>query len=85
MPNQTYRTVLRVLYAMARDDSPADLSVVAEALGLSCVDTDRLLARLEDAGLVDADRVRLTLTGLALAVNLSDRPARSGCSSTRAA
>ena len=63
---------LRLLYTLAADDRAADLGIVADMLGLSCVETDRLLMELERAGLVDAERVRLTLVGLALAVNISD-------------
>jgi|RhiMetdeSRZDD1v2_1073273.scaffolds.fasta_scaffold2061521_2 hypothetical protein len=66
------KKVLRLLYTLAAEDRAADLGIVAGMLGLSCVETDRLLMRLECAGLVDAERVRLTLVGLALAVNISD-------------
>jgi hypothetical protein len=82
MLNPTHRQLLRALYALAADDRHADLSLVASAIGASCVETDRQLAVLERAGLVDADRVRLTLVGLALAVSLSEPAARHA---TRAA
>ena len=68
MMNQMKFSLLRSLYEMAREDRSADLKLVADQLGLSCVQTDRLLSQLEAAGLVDTERVRLTLSGLAIAV-----------------
>ena len=68
--NHQHRTVLKVLFRCANENLKADLSVVADHLGLSCVKTDQLLEELDQQGLVDADRVRLTLAGLALAVSL---------------
>ena len=74
MLNQPQMQALAVLYQLARQDRPADVSLVAAALGRSCVQADRLLAELDGLGLVDADRARLTMAGLALAV--SARPAK---------
>lgn len=67
--NQTHQAALQVLYHLAREDAPADLVVVAEMLGLSCVEADDVLAQLEQGGWVDADRVRLTMSGLVIAAS----------------
>lgn len=64
---------LLVLYNLARQDEHADLAIVAERLGLSCVQADEALVSLERRGLVDADRVRLTMTGLVVAVSADAR------------
>ena len=69
--NQTQQAALKVLFKLAREDQPADLSLIAEHLGHSCVETDRLLDDLARLGLVDPDRVRLTMSGLVLAVSSS--------------
>ena len=70
MLNQPQRALLQALFTLARDDRPADLVNVANQLGLSCVQTDKLLTQLDEAGFVDATRVRLTMTGLVLAASL---------------
>ncbi len=54
---------------MASEDRHADVALVADAIGLSCTETNSLLQELETAGLVDAERVRLTLGGLTIAVS----------------
>ncbi len=64
---------LLVLYNLARQDERADLALVAERLGVSCVQADEVLTSLERRGLVDADRVRLTMAGLVLAVSADAR------------
>ncbi len=69
--NPTQQAALKVLFKLAREDKPADLSLIAAHLGLSCVETDRLLNDLARLGLVDPDRVRLTMSGLVLAVSSS--------------
>ena len=61
--------VLVELYALARDTVPASLSVVATRTGYSLAQVERALRRLDTLGLADADRVRLTLVGLASAVS----------------
>jgi Mn-dependent DtxR family transcriptional regulator len=78
MLNTKQQSVLRVLYHLGRNDRSADLALVAEELGLSCVETDDLFVGLERAGLLDAERVRLTLPGLCLAVSLASRAERRG-------
>ncbi len=67
--NHTQRLVLRALYEMASEDQAADLPGLASRIGLSCTRTIELLDALDRQGLVDAERVRLTLIGLTLAVN----------------
>jgi Mn-dependent DtxR family transcriptional regulator len=68
--NHYHRTALKAVFRCASQDLHADLSMVADELGLSCVRTDHILEQLAHAGLVDADRVRLTLAGLAVAASL---------------
>jgi len=68
MMNPTKISLLKALYDMAREDRAADLKKLADQLGLSCVETDQRLVQLEAEGLVDADRVRLTMRGLTIAV-----------------
>jgi hypothetical protein len=70
MNQPIHASVLRLLYALGRDDRRADLGLVAGELRLSCVRADRVLEELDRAGLIDAERVRLTLAGLAVAVSL---------------
>jgi len=62
--------VLRLLFTMASEGCPADRYLLAAELGLSEQAVDQLLEQLDDAGLVHARRVRLTLSGLAVAVSL---------------
>jgi len=79
MINRTQLAALQTLLALARGGCPADLSLLAAELGLSCVQTDQLLEQLQLAGLVDSDRVRLTMAGLAVAVATRRiRPRRRG-------
>ena len=80
MLNQTKQAVLEVLFALARGDRPADLRVVAYELTqrgfhVSCAETDALLVQLQHAGLVDAERVRLTMSGLVVAASCRARRA----------
>ena len=64
---------LLVLYNLAREDEHADLALIAERLGISCVQADEVLGSLERRGLVDAERVRLTMSGLVVAVSADAR------------
>ena len=68
MINRTQLAALQTLLNLARGGCSADLSMLAAELGLSCVQADQLLEQLDLAGLVDSDRVRLTMAGLAVAV-----------------
>jgi Mn-dependent DtxR family transcriptional regulator len=62
------RRVLRVLYELAELDVAAEAGLVARALGLQ--DASRVLRELEVRGLVDAQRVRLTMPGLVIAARV---------------
>lgn len=75
MMPRNHHAALQVLYNFARHDQPADLSLLAAELGVTCVAADALLRELEQAGLVDSERVRLTLPGLAVAVSSDARRA----------
>ena len=85
MMTRSHLTLLRTLYTMGREDIAPDLMLIARELGVSCAETDRLLVDLETAGLVDADRVRLTLSGLAVAVSARGAGARRQAGRTIAA
>ncbi|MBI4700208.1 MAG: hypothetical protein HY744_03410 [Deltaproteobacteria bacterium] len=75
--NLTHIAALQILFSLARSNRPADLSVVAGRLSLSCVEADRVLEELARAGLADADRVRLTMAGLCVAVARPRVPVRA--------
>ncbi len=68
-PN-TSQAVLRALYELARDDRRAHIASVARLLRISCREVDAALQRLEATNLVDATRVRLTMSGLVVAAGL---------------
>ena len=62
------RLMLGLLDALLRlTDKPTTLGELALALGARATDTAEALLVLEGRGLVDAERRRLTLTGLAAA------------------
>jgi hypothetical protein len=69
------KLVLRALFELAQCDRPAHSDVVARLLGLGAAVVDRLFARLALRGLVDAERARLTLAGLAVALRVPALPA----------
>ena len=73
---QSHRKALHVLYNLAQNDEHADVVGLARRLGVSCVSADAILAALEAEGLVDADRVRLTMAGLVVAVSTDARRAQ---------
>jgi Mn-dependent DtxR family transcriptional regulator len=64
------RRALRALYELAELDVSADAELLARALGLRPALISRVLAELDARGLVDAERVRLTLEGLAAAARV---------------
>lgn len=76
MLSRTQLSVLHLMMQLARRDCPADLSVIADELLMSCAEIDTLLVELERMGLVDSDRVRLTMAGLTIALS-APRMARS--------
>lgn len=67
MMTQKHSILLRTLFEMAAEDEPAHLVLLGARMGMTCSRTAQALAELERAGLVDADRVRLTMAGLAWA------------------
>ena len=64
---------LHVLFNLAQRDQQADLALLAAELGTTCVEADDLLRQLEANGLVDGERVRLTMIGLTVAVSSDAR------------
>jgi Mn-dependent DtxR family transcriptional regulator len=58
------RRMLRALYELAELDGPADAGVLARVLGIPPAHASRVLGELAARGLVDAERVRLTMPGL---------------------
>lgn len=66
----TSRRVLRGLYELAQLDRPADAGLLARAVGVPALLVVRTLLVLDARGLVRADRLRLTLLGLACAARL---------------
>ncbi|MSP24764.1 MAG: hypothetical protein EXR75_06280 [Myxococcales bacterium] len=73
MVNHTHQLVLRTLLDMGRANELLELRSLAKRIGTSCTCTLDVLGVLEGAGLVDADRVRLTMAGLAVAASSSHR------------
>ncbi|MDQ3035742.1 MAG: hypothetical protein M3Y87_25285 [Myxococcota bacterium] len=63
----TMVSVLVALFELARSNRPANVQRVAGRLGMTETDTRSALRALDQRGLVDAQRVRLSLPGLALA------------------
>ena len=61
-------SLLETLYELARADIPATLDVLAEWLDTPEPQLRGLLTRLDAQGLVDAERCRLTMKGLVLAL-----------------
>lgn len=70
MLNSTERLVLVALVRLARNNRHATAIRVATALGAHPDDVRAALQTLDAKGLVDAERVRVTLNGLALSMAL---------------
>jgi DNA-binding IclR family transcriptional regulator len=62
-------SVLAALFELARADIPANPKTLADCLGAPEPQLRDLLAGLDAQGLVDADRTRLTMKGLVLALS----------------
>lgn len=77
--------VLSGLFALAQQDRPATLIRLAAFTELPRERVEACLGRLDTAGLVDRERLRLTLPGLALAVAAAPRARRELESRTLAA
>lgn len=71
MNDPTDNRILYALFGLSRNTLPTDVSALAEATDLPLHAVGQALLRLEQAGLVDAARGRLTMTGLAKAVSLT--------------
>jgi hypothetical protein len=66
-------SLLRALLGMSRSCEIIDIYSISRRLGSDPGRTRRALNALAEAGLVDAERLRLTLTGLAAACALGGR------------
>ena len=64
------KLALIALIDLARNDVPADAGSVARVLGRSPTECATALVRLDELGLCDASRARLTFRGLAAAAAL---------------
>lgn len=67
-PRQDHLRILEHLYLCGASETPATLGLLARSLDLSRHETARAVLELDRAGLVDAARIRPTLSGLAVAV-----------------
>ena len=65
------RAVLFALFHLGRRNLPASVAAACRLTALRPKAVQDALLRLDRAGLVDAERVRLTLPGLAVATSLS--------------
>ncbi|MDH3729072.1 MAG: hypothetical protein OER77_16195 [Myxococcales bacterium] len=63
--------VLQVLYDFARADIPATPEALADWLDTPKPQLGDLLTRLDAQGLIDANRTRLTMKGLVLALSMA--------------
>lgn len=73
MTKTTTDRILFALFCLSRDTQHIDATELARAARVSVTDAAKALLALEQAGLVDASRARLTMLGLARAVRLSDQ------------
>jgi len=82
IPSRLPRRLLTTLFVRSQNNDYVDLLVLSERAGASPYAVLRALSALADAGLVDARRLRLTLSGLALASALvgprAEAPASAG-------
>jgi Mn-dependent DtxR family transcriptional regulator len=60
--------VLQHLFTLAEDTRPASIGQISTDLGLNRQVVSHVLRQLDRAGLADCARIRLTLSGLAVAV-----------------
>jgi len=70
MTNRHTHAALLRLYQGAMQAQPVEPGDLASACDCSLPETTALLQALDRAGLVDADRLRLTMAGLCVAVSL---------------
>ena len=62
--------LLATLYELGRGDIEADPETLADWLDVPRTRVQELLTRLDSQGLVDAERCRLSMQGLVLAVSM---------------
>lgn len=68
MTQQLLNNTLQAMFSLSRATLPVDASSIARVVGTSPVRVAEALVVLEQRGLVDASRARLTMLGLAKAV-----------------
>jgi|GEM_PF-2837354 len=68
--------VLETIYRLTPMQARIDASALARHLGTTPTEAARALVRLEQLGLADASRARLTLRGLAVAATSAGQRAR---------
>lgn len=73
--------LLETLYELGRADNEADADVLATWLDVPKPRVQELLRRLDAQGLVDAERCRLSMQGLVLAVSMhgAQKLSRQSC------
>ena len=71
--------LLLALHDLARLDGAADLGILAGRLGWGVGRAVRVLGALDDKGLADRPRVRLTMAGLAIAATLNAARSSAHC------
>jgi hypothetical protein len=69
--------VLVALFDLAKTDRAATVLRLVDATGLTRDEVTASLAKLDRAGYADAERVRLSMPGLAAAAMISARPPRA--------
>lgn len=69
--------LVTALFSLAEGDRKADIRALALEVGAEPVAVWQALGRLEQKGLVDRRRVRLTFLGLALAAKARSRSVRA--------
>lgn len=74
--------LLTQLFRRSQNNERIDIIELAEGCGVSPRAAQAAAAALDRAGLCDARRLRLTLSGLALAAALAE-PTRQACSTER--
>lgn len=62
--------VLQAIFSMSSEGLPISRTTLARRLGLKAPVLHRHLAALERSGLIDGQRLRLTLPGLAVAASM---------------
>lgn len=77
--------VLLAVHDLARADLPAEAGAIARVVGHSATECAAALVHLDERGLCDASRARLTMRGLVVAASLRARLAReqAACRSSK--